>query len=284
MIRSGLLTHRYAQTPAAPSARTRSAAIQRGNAGARRSDAARPPSPGARSVAIAERRAGSAARLVFPLSAAVRARAELRAGRLVAGRPPAASALDTPARVGTRLVALRAPAFAGAEETTPTLRIRPDPPSRAAFVAPRGKLGLDAAGATTTRPVRGTAATAPVTSTGSVWADDGLVGSGAGVEVGGADAGGDAGCSAAGGEAEAIGALDAGAAAGAGGGLGAPRGGSSPSGSMYVSPSPTLIPRWMYDTSCSASPVGPGSAIAAPSATVAPLRVRSDPRCVRETL
>jgi hypothetical protein len=60
---------------------------------------------------------------------------------------------------------------------------------------------------------------------------------------------------------------EAGAAAGggadgeAGDGKGAAcRGGSRRSGSTYVSPSPTRIPRWTYAASCSGTPEGPGSA------------------------
>jgi hypothetical protein len=67
-------------------------------------------------------------------------------------------------------------------------------------------------------------------------------GAGAGAGVG---AGVGAGCSATGGGGGgAGGGTVAGGAAGAGGGLGALRGGSKPSGSAYVSPSPTRIPRW----------------------------------------
>ena len=51
-----------------------------------------------------------------------------------------------------------------------------------------------------------------------------------------------------------------------------------------VSSSPTRMPRWTYGTACSASPDGPGSAIGSPSATMAPLRTRSGPRCVSDAL
>ena len=104
--------------------------------------------------------------------------------------------------------------------------------------------------------------------------DDGGVGSAGADEladVGVAGAGSDAGG-------------DAGGASGAGGGWEAPRGGRSESGSTYVSVEPSRTPRWTYGTGCSASPVGPGSATTSPSATVAPRRTRSVPRCVSETL
>jgi hypothetical protein len=78
--------------------------------------------------------------------------------------------------------------------------------------------------------------------------------------------------------------VDAGGAAGAGGGLGALRGGSRPSGSTYVSFSPTRIPRWTYGAACSTSPEGPASASGSPSDTEAPLRTRSVPRWVSEAL
>ena len=78
------------------------------------------------------------------------------------------------------------------------------------------------------------------------------VGAGAGAGVG---AGLGAGCAATGGGGVAgEGGRVAGGAAGAGGGLEALRGGSKPSGSTYLSPSPTRIPRWTYGVSCSASP------------------------------
>jgi hypothetical protein len=92
------------------------------------------------------------------------------------------------------------------------------------------------------------------------------------------------GCSAAGGGAEAGVGLEAGGAMGAGGGMGALRGGSNSIGSTYVSLSPTRIPRWRYGTSCSDSPVGPGSAIGSPSATLAPFRTRNAPTWVSDTL
>jgi hypothetical protein len=76
----------------------------------------------------------------------------------------------------------------------------------------------------------------------------------------------------------------AGGAAGAGGGLGALRGGSSPSGSMYVSSPPALTPRWTYGTSYSGSPEGPEAAIASPSPTRSPFLTRSGPRWVSEAL
>ena len=112
----------------------------------------------------------------------------------------------------------------------------------------------------------------------------GGAGAGSGV-VAGACSGVGAGWAAAGGGAGTAGALGgAGGAAGAGGGLGALRDGSKPSGSTYVSLSPTRIPRWTYGTACSASPDGPGSAMGSPSATDAPFRTRSEPRCVSEAL
>ena len=86
-----------------------------------------------------------------------------------------------------------------------------------------------------------------------------------------------------GGEGSACGAGRAGAA-GAGGGLGALRGGSSPSGSTYVSPSPSRIPRWTYGTACSGSPDVPEAAIGSPSATCWPRLTRSAPRWVSEAL
>ena len=75
------------------------------------------------------------------------------------------------------------------------------------------------------------------------------VGAGAGCGAGegagtGAGAGAGSGWAAVGGGAETGGGVGAGGAAGAGGGLGALRGGSRPSGSTYVSPSPTRMPRW----------------------------------------
>jgi hypothetical protein len=112
-------------------------------------------------------------------------------------------------------------------------------------------------------------------------------GSGAGAGEGaGAGAGGAAGgCSAAGGAGLGGGwGAGAGGAAGAGGGWGALRDGSRPSGSTYVSLAPNLTPRCTYGTSCSASPLGPGSAIGSPSETVALRLTRRSPRCVSETL
>lgn len=80
-------------------------------------------------------------------------------------------------------------------------------------------------------------------------------GAGGGAAAAGGDAGAGVGCGA-----------GAGGAAGAGGGLvSAPRGGSSESGSTYVSPSPTRMPRWTYGTGYSGSPEGPASAIVSPS-------------------
>jgi hypothetical protein len=112
----------------------------------------------------------------------------------------------------------------------------------------------------------------------------GTTGAGSGAEAG-TGAGAGAGCAAAGGGAGTAGELGAGGAAGgAGGGLGAPRDGSNWSGSTYVSPSPTRIPRWRYGVWCSASPDGPESAIGSPSAREAPFRTRSVPRCVSEAL
>jgi hypothetical protein len=73
-------------------------------------------------------------------------------------------------------------------------------------------------------------------------------------------------------------------ASGAGGGLGALRGGSSPSGSTYASPSPSRIPRWTYGTACSGSPDVPEAAIGSPSATYWPRLTRSAPRWVSEAL
>lgn len=120
----------------------------------------------------------------------------------------------------------------------------------------------------------------------------GAVGAGAGL---GAGLGAVAGCGAAtgGGGADGgagFGATGAGAgtgaggAAGAGGGVGAARGGRSESGSTYVSPSPTRIPRWTYGTSCSGTPEGPGSATGSPSATMSPRPTISVPRCVSDAL
>lgn len=106
---------------------------------------------------------------------------------------------------------------------------------------------------------------------------------GAGAGAGsGAGAGGDAPTGGSGAGAGAGGA-GAGGAAG-GGGVGAARGGSRDSGSTYVSPSPTRMPRWTYGTSCSGSPEGPASATEVPSATLSPRLTRSGPRWVSETL
>ena len=78
-------------------------------------------------------------------------------------------------------------------------------------------------------------------ATGAAGAGSGA-GTGAGARVG---AGVGAGCSATGGGGGVAGeGTVAGGAAGAGGGLEALRGGSKPSGSTYVSPSPTRMPRW----------------------------------------
>ena len=86
-------------------------------------------------------------------------------------------------------------------------------------------------------------------ATGAAGAGSGAgTGAGAGVGAGvgaGAGAGAGAGCSATGGGGGGAGeGTVAGGAAGAGGGLEALRGGSKPSGSTYVSPSPTRMPRW----------------------------------------
>jgi hypothetical protein len=285
MIGSGLRTNREAQTAAHPSASESSSAIHPGTATACRTSLARSSLLGPRSVARAWRPARSMNRR-FRISPRGRPfRSAAPAGWRRTGRP-CAWARDAAAPEPTRLVALLAVTRpAGTEKIAPTVPIAANEPSCAAVAPPRRDLGSGASAGTTTRPTRGPGSAAPAPSTGAVVAVGGLDASGAGVDAGGGGAGSDAGCSAAGGGCGASGGgLDAGGAAGAGGGLGALRGGSNPSGSTYVSLSPTLIPRWTYGTSCSASPDGPGSAIAAPSATAAPLCVRSVPRCVRETL
>jgi hypothetical protein len=284
MIGSGFRTNREAQTAAHPSASESSSANHPGTAIGYRTSLARPSLLRPRSVARARRPAASTNRAsrISPCGRVFRSAAP--AGWRRTGRP-CAWACDAAAPEPTRLVALLAVTRpAGTEEIAPTVRIASHEPSCAAVAPPRHDLGSGASGATTTRPARGPGSAAPAPSMGVVVAIGGLDSSGAGVDVVGGGAGGDAGCSAAGGGGASGGGLDAGGAAGAGGGLGALRGGSNPSGSTYVSLSPTLIPRWTYGTSCSASPDTPGSAIAAPSATAAPLCVRSVPRCVRETM
>ena len=114
----------------------------------------------------------------------------------------------------------------------------------------RGRgLGVGAASGSGTAPLRTTDAVvtsdAPASDGAAVGSAAGGAGAGCGVGGGaGTGAGAGSGWAAAGGGAEAGGGVGAGAAAGAGGGLGALRGGSRPSGSTYVSPSPTRIPRW----------------------------------------
>ena len=110
----------------------------------------------------------------------------------------------------------------------------------------------------------------------------GAAAAGSGVSTAGGSATG--GAAAAGGGGGAASGIGAGGAAGAGGGLVAPRGGSKDSGSTYVSSSPTRTPRWTYGTSCSGSPVGPGSAMASPSATRPPRFTSNVPRWVSDAL
>jgi hypothetical protein len=113
----------------------------------------------------------------------------------------------------------------------------------------RGRgLGVGAVSGSGTAPLPTTDAVVTSDAPASVGAAMGSAASGA---VAGCGVGGGAGTGAgagsggaAGGGAEVGGGVGAGAAAGAGGGLGALRGGSRPSGSTYVSPSPTRIPRW----------------------------------------
>ena len=156
--------------------------------------------------------------------------------------------------------------------------------SRPAACRPRRGRASDVPGATTTRPVLDPRRASLTDSPDAPAATDGIDCSGRAAEGEGSGAvAGGAGCSATAGGVGA-GGEDAGGAAGAGGGLGALRGGSNSSGSTYVSAAPTRMPRWIYGTSCSTSPVGPGPAIASPSTTLEPLRTRNVPRCVREAL
>jgi hypothetical protein len=284
MIRSALRTTREATSPAPPASTSR-AASRPSSARARGENAARRGSVLTRSDARARRCAGRTKR-ASRMAACRRASSVWRTGRPAECRWK--RELLTVARAsipeGTS-PAMRATAFPGTEDASPVVRIRFEVRPPTVVVAPRPCFSAGASDAMTTRPGRASGILAPVAPLGAVAAAGGLPGSETGVAAGGGTAaGGDAGCSAAGGGAGAGGGLEAGGAAGAGGGLGALRGGSSPSGSTYVSPSPTLIPRWTYGVSCSTSPDGPGSAIAAPSATGTPLRVCSVPRCVSETL
>jgi hypothetical protein len=67
-------------------------------------------------------------------------------------------------------------------------------------------------------------------------------------------------------------------------GRGAARGGSSPSGSTYPSAcEATRTPRWTVATECSASPLEPIVATAAPSSTISPFATSTDPRCTSVT-
>lgn len=116
----------------------------------------------------------------------------------------------------------------------------------------RGDSGVGGCAAPGSGAITGGTEVAGAVSGGAGGAGDGA---GGGAAAAGGDAGAGVGCGA-----------GAGGAAGAGGGLvGAPRGGSSESGSTYVSPSPTRMPRWTYGTGCSGSPEGPASAIISPS-------------------
>jgi hypothetical protein len=245
MIGSGLRANREAQTAAHPSASESSSAIHPGTATGCRTSLARSSLLRPRSVALAPRPAGSTNRAsrISPCGRVFRSAAP--AGWRRTGRPRP-WARDAAAPETTRLVALLAATRpARTEEVASTACVPSHAPSCAAVAPPCRNLGSGAADATTTRPARGPGSAAPAPSMGVVVATGGLDGSGPGVDVGDGGAGGDAGCSAAGGGGGASGGgLAAGGAAGPGGGLGALRGGSNPSGSTYVSLSPTLIPRW----------------------------------------
>lgn len=285
MIGSELRATRLAQTATPPSISVTSRAI--GGRSGRSCD--RPPSPSTRSPA--ERPVPERWPTRFPVAvSAGRGRMTLGLERSGSGRPstrtPVAGAVDPAATRCARLTAGRGGATAtersADERGTNGSAARASPPPSLS-IRVRGRDDPDGASAATGDAIPG--ASAPSATEGTGAAVGGVDVSGAGtVGVGSGVAEGVAGCSAAGDGTDAGGGVGAGGAAGAGGGLGALRGGSSSSGSTYVSLSPTRMPRCRYGTSCSASPVGPGSAIGSPSATVAPLRTRSVPRCVREAL
>ena len=111
---------------------------------------------------------------------------------------------------------------------------------------------------------------------------DSSAGGGGGVAVGGG--GGTGGTTFVGGAGSGAGCGAGGACGSEGGRVVEPRDGSRVRGSTYVSPGPTRTPRWTYGTGCSTSPLGPASASTSPSATVAPRRTCSAPRCVSDTL
>ena len=263
MIGSGLLTDRYAQRPAAPSARARSAAIQPRrlpeHVGEMRLERRRQ----ARRCDRGRGTSGSGCGAVVRCAPRPCAFAQncLRAGSVAGSRRRHDRARNGGPETPSRLVAFRAPAFAGAERDDGDAA---QPIRLAVSSAPSSRRAARSAwtrrAQRPTRPGCGTAATTAPADVGRLRLP---VGRGArrlrrGCRRRRSRGGGDAGCSAAEGGAEAGGALDAGGAAGAGGGLGA-----SPRREQFERvdvrlPSPTRIPRWTYGTSCSASPRGAG--------------------------
>ena len=263
MIRSGSWITRPATRSAAPrlsatSASTRAASDRPATAPRRRVDAASSgASPlGRTTSSLAERPArvrvaGASLRLAARLSrvssvalappTAVRAtRGDVRgaATSRVASRDERA-ALDAGAvrcmRAGERSMRDRDAVrwFDTAPTDAPLLAERPGSAALAS-----GEASAELPGAWPT----GAAGAGPGTGTGAGAGAGAVVGAGSGGAVG---AGVGAGCAATGGGGVGgEGGRVAGGAAGAGGGLEALRGGSKPSGSTYVSPSPNRMPRW----------------------------------------
>jgi hypothetical protein len=281
----------------APSAARPSASRSKRATDARRARSCRaePPACSLRSAAACPGRSRSGAR--SPVAATVarirsaargeRARIGDRASAGAATRAPVTEAMrpstTTRSRLAAGPTATAAPAGSSSERVGPCADVGASFRAAARSIRTCGRDERDGASAAAGD---GTSVASPplpdAAGAASTWLDVSWTGA-AGAGSGGAE-GAAAGCWAAGGGAGAGGGLGAGGAAGAGGGLGALRGGSSASGSRYVSLSPIRTPRWRYVTSCSASPVGPGSAIASPSATFAPWRTCSGPRCVSDAL